>query len=159
MITTALGAGGPKRHQRIRAHGAKRAGGRGGHLLTRALSSPNNTGLPTLLHSRRPCPERSHRMPTTPQLASEEADQTLDAVGHSYRLQGDREPELPALKDHQEPRPPPTDDVVVKLLWPAIRDIGDKRACARTKRRAYPSTSPLPCRGPFAGIDGREPGK
>ena len=40
-----------------------RAGRRGGHLLTRALSPPCNTGLPTLLHSRRPCPGRSHRMP------------------------------------------------------------------------------------------------
>ncbi|HSU09265.1 MAG TPA: transposase, partial [Pseudonocardia sp.] len=45
-----------------------RAGRRGGHLLTRALSPPNNTGLPTLLHSRRPCPGRSHRRPTTPHL-------------------------------------------------------------------------------------------
>jgi Transposase, Mutator family len=42
-----------------------RAGRRGGHLLTRALSPPCNTGLPTLLHSRRPCPGRSHRRPNT----------------------------------------------------------------------------------------------
>ena len=42
-----------------------RAGRRGGHLLTRALSPPNKTGLPTLLHSRRPCPGRSHRMPAS----------------------------------------------------------------------------------------------
>jgi hypothetical protein len=63
-----------------------RAGRRGGHLLTRALSPPNNTGLPTLLHSRRPCPGRSHRKPTTPRLTSEEADGTGGAVGLSYRL-------------------------------------------------------------------------
>jgi mutator family transposase len=31
----------------------------------RALSPPNKNGLPTLLHSRRPCPGRSHRMPAT----------------------------------------------------------------------------------------------
>src|SRR5439155_11506108 len=42
-----------------------RAGRRGGHLLTRALSPPCKTGLPTLLHFRRPCPGRSHRMPAT----------------------------------------------------------------------------------------------
>src|SRR6185436_11457582 len=63
-----------------------RAGRRGGHLLTRALSPPNNTGLPTLLHSRRPCPGRSHRKPTTPRLTSEEADGTGGAVGLSYQL-------------------------------------------------------------------------
>src|SRR4051795_12675048 len=35
-------------------------------LLTRALSPACNTGLPTLLHSRRPCPGRSHRRPIHP---------------------------------------------------------------------------------------------
>jgi hypothetical protein len=49
-----------------------RAGRRGGHLLTRALSPLNKTGLPTLLHSRRPCPGRSHRKPTTPRSTSDD---------------------------------------------------------------------------------------
>ena len=58
-----------------------RAGRRGGHLLTRALSPPNKTGLPTLLHSRRPCPGRSHRRPTTPHFtSSDEVDGTGGAV-------------------------------------------------------------------------------
>src|SRR4029450_1930340 len=57
-----------------------RAGRRGGHLLTRALSPACNTGLPTLLHSRRPCPGRSHRKPTTPHSTSgDEVDRTRAA--------------------------------------------------------------------------------
>ena len=51
-----------------------RAGRRGGHLLTRALSPPNKTGLPTLLHSRRPCPGRSHRMPNHSHLHQRRAN-------------------------------------------------------------------------------------
>ena len=43
-----------------------RAGRRGGQLLTRALGPLNKIGLPTLLHSQRPCPGRSHRTPTNP---------------------------------------------------------------------------------------------
>src|SRR6185312_15888121 len=58
-----------------------RAGRRGGHLLTRALSPPNKTGLPTLLHSRRPCPGRSHRKPATHRFTSgDEVDGTGGAV-------------------------------------------------------------------------------
>src|SRR3954451_12189160 len=76
---------------------------RGGHLLTRALSPPNKTGLPTLLHSRRPCPGRSHRRPTTPHSTSgDEADGTGGAtVFHTVHEQH-RELELPAAEDHQE---------------------------------------------------------
>jgi hypothetical protein len=63
-----------------------RAGRRGGHLLTRALSPPCNTGLPTLLHSRHPCPGRSHRMPDqlTPPGAKRPADRRR--LRSSYRL-------------------------------------------------------------------------
>lgn len=42
-----------------------RAGRRGGEVLTRALSPPNKNGLPTLLHSQRPCPGRSRHIPAT----------------------------------------------------------------------------------------------
>src|SRR4051812_16504053 len=49
--------------------------------LTRALGPPNKTGLPTLLHSRRPCPGRSHRKPPTPRFtSSDEVDGTGGAV-------------------------------------------------------------------------------
>src|SRR3954452_489453 len=60
-----------------------RAGRRGGHLLTRALSPPNNTGLPTLLHSRRPCPGRSHRKPTTPSPARKPTEPAAPWVFHT----------------------------------------------------------------------------
>ena len=68
-----------------------RAGRRGGHLLTRALGPPNNTGLPTLLHSRRPCPGRSHRMPNdcTPPEASEQRNRRrrhLHTVSEPHRV-------------------------------------------------------------------------
>ncbi len=33
----------------------------------------------------------------------------------------------------------PTDDAVIKLLWPAIRDIEDKRARQRTKEKGLPA--------------------
>ena len=39
--------------------------------------------------------------------------------------QRDRVAELPAPKNHQEPRPLPLDDAAIKLLWLAIRDIED----------------------------------
>src|SRR5262249_28029381 len=56
-----------------------RAGRRGGHLTTRALSPAHNTGLPTLLHSQRPCPGRSHRKPTRPTHQTRAASGTGDA--------------------------------------------------------------------------------
>ena len=62
-----------------------RAGRRGGHVLTRALSPPNKTGLPTLLHSQRPCPGRSHRMPTTSPHARDEWPTEPATPTPSYR--------------------------------------------------------------------------
>jgi len=41
----------------------------------------------------------------------------------------------------------PTDDAVVKLLWPSIRDIEDKRARARAKDKASPAPSAPPPAG------------
>jgi hypothetical protein len=73
-ITTMIGSGRAKRHLQIRARGTTGADRRGGHLLTRALSPPNDTGLPSLLHSQRPCPGGSHRMPARPRTNGEGTD-------------------------------------------------------------------------------------
>src|SRR3954451_8195173 len=54
------------RHYHIMAHRISNRVFIHRRALTRALSPPNKTGLPTLLHSRRPCPGRSHRKPTQP---------------------------------------------------------------------------------------------
>jgi hypothetical protein len=62
------------------------AGRRGGHLLTRALSPSCNTGLPTLLHSRRRCPGRSHRMPATHPPGSGRHRRNRRRLRSSYRL-------------------------------------------------------------------------
>ena len=56
-----------------------RASRRGGHLTTRARSPSHNTGLPTLLHSQRPCPGQSHRMPTNAPPKAERTGETGDA--------------------------------------------------------------------------------
>src|SRR5204862_8147952 len=63
-----------------------RASRRGGHLLTRALSPPCNTGLPTLLHSRCPCPGRSHRMLKPPHPARGRRPADRRHLASSYRL-------------------------------------------------------------------------
>src|SRR5262249_7757297 len=59
MISIMIGSGWAKRH-----HGstlpAQPSSSQGGHLSTRALSPSYNIGLPTLLYSQHPCPERSH---------------------------------------------------------------------------------------------------
>src|SRR5215467_14707123 len=84
-----------------------RAGRRGGHLLTRALSPPNKTGLPTLLHSQRPCPGRSHRTPNQPPAESRaEAGPAAPAIFHTGH-EPDREHERPAAQGDPQPRPVP----------------------------------------------------
>jgi putative transposase len=45
-------------------------------------------------------------------------------------------PRCAAPQGHQSPRPLPTGDAVVRLLWLAIVNIEDKRARERIARRA-----------------------
>lgn len=57
---------------------------------------------------------------------------THAAESHLHN-QRDRITELPAAEGHQEPRPFPSTDAAVKLLWLAICNIKDKRTADRGK--------------------------
>jgi hypothetical protein len=92
---TVIGSEWAKRHLRIRARSAT------GQIAGAATQQHGlathhiNTGLPTLLHSQRPCPGRSHRMPTNapPKAERPTRPTTLDL---SYRLTtGPRTPTSP----------------------------------------------------------------
>src|SRR3954454_19570646 len=60
-----IGSGWAKRHQRIRAHSATGQVA-GAANYKHGLPAHGTTQAPTLLHSQRPCPGRSHRKPTQP---------------------------------------------------------------------------------------------
>src|SRR4051795_8307071 len=97
-------------------------------LLTRALSPACNTGLPTLLHSRRPCPGRSHRRPIHPAPPGAEGPTgpaapwsfipTTNAIESiNFQLR-----KITKTRGHF-----PSDEAAMKLLYLGLRNISSKR--------------------------------